>query len=152
MASQPRKPRVFIDADVIFAGAASPSEHSASNVVLRMGEITLLETLTSQQAIVEVERNLAEKLPAKLPQFRQLVRCCLQVVPDPELDDLSPYHGQADPKDLPLLVAALREKCSFLLTFNTRHYFPTTNTITIKRPGDFLLIIRESLDTSLFMT
>jgi hypothetical protein len=38
-----RKLRVFVDADVIFAGSAAPSEHSASHVVLRMGEITLLD-------------------------------------------------------------------------------------------------------------
>ena len=37
----PSKPRVFVDADVLFAGAASPSEHGASFVVLRMAEITL---------------------------------------------------------------------------------------------------------------
>jgi len=38
----PPKPRVFIDADVLFAGAASPSEHGASLVILRMAEITVL--------------------------------------------------------------------------------------------------------------
>ena len=37
------KPRVFVDADVLFAGSASPSEHSASLVVLRLAEITLIE-------------------------------------------------------------------------------------------------------------
>ncbi|MCL4394855.1 MAG: hypothetical protein M1482_08670, partial [Chloroflexi bacterium] len=65
---------MFVDADVIFAGSAAPSEHSASHVILQMGEITLLDCVTSQQAIAEVERNLAEKLPAKLPTFRQNVK------------------------------------------------------------------------------
>jgi len=74
-----RKLTVFLDADVIFAGAASPSEHGASHVVLRMGEITLIECLTSQQAVTEVERNLADKLPAKLPELRLLVSRCLRV-------------------------------------------------------------------------
>jgi hypothetical protein len=44
------KLNVFVDADVIFAGAASPSEYSASNVVLRMAEITLINAITSAQA------------------------------------------------------------------------------------------------------
>lgn len=32
------RPRVFLDADVIFAGSASPQEHSASQVILSLGE------------------------------------------------------------------------------------------------------------------
>jgi predicted nucleic acid-binding protein len=137
-----RKPTVFLDADVIFAGAAAPSEHGASHVVLRMGEITLIECVTSQQAVTEVERNLADKLPTKLPEFRLLVSRCLRVVPDPEPDDLLPYASQADPKDLPILVAALREKCPYLLTFNVRHYSPPAGTITVQQLGEFLLTVR----------
>lgn len=139
------KPLIFLDADVIFAGSASSSQHGASLVVLRMGEITLLDCITSEQAITEVERNLAAKLPAKLPDFRLLVSRCLRVVPDPEPDDLLPWHGQADPKDLPLLVVALREECSHLLTFNTRHYFPAIETIVVQPPGQFLLSVRTLL-------
>jgi hypothetical protein len=67
------RPRVFVDADVIFAGSASPSEHSASLVTLRMGEITLVDAVTSRQAITEVERNLAEKISGALTTFRLLV-------------------------------------------------------------------------------
>ncbi len=44
------KPRVFVDADVLFAGSASPSEHSASLVVLRLAEITLIEALASEHS------------------------------------------------------------------------------------------------------
>jgi predicted nucleic acid-binding protein len=140
-----RKPVVFLDADVIFAGSAAPSEHGASHVVLRMGEITLIECVTSQQAVSEVERSLAAKLPDKLPEFRLLVSRCLRVVSDPEPADLLPYSGQADPQDLPLLVAALREGCAYLLTFNVRHYFPAGDTIVVQRPGEFLLTVRTLL-------
>jgi predicted nucleic acid-binding protein len=137
-----RKPTVFLDADVIFAGAAAPSEHGASHVVLRMGEITLIECVTSQQAVTEVERNLADKLPTKLPEFRLLVSRCLRVVPDPEPVDLLSHAGQADSKDLSILVTALREKCPYLLTFNVRHYSPPAGTITVQQPGEFLLTVR----------
>lgn len=139
------RPVVFLDADVIFAGSAAPSEHGASHIVLRMGEITLLKLVTSQQAVSEVERNLAAKLPGKLPEFRLLVSRCLQIVADPEPADLYPFIGQADPKDLPLLVAALRERCAYLLTFNVRHYFPAANAIVVQPPGNFLFTIRNLL-------
>ncbi|RME97462.1 MAG: PIN domain-containing protein [Chloroflexi bacterium] len=141
-----QKPAVFLDADVIFAGAASPSEHGASLVVLRLGEITLLDCVTSEQAIVEVERNLAAKLPAKLPDFQLLVRRCLRVVPNPDLATLANFAGQADPKDLPLLAAAVQANCRWFLTFNTRHYFPAGEAIVIQRPGEFLRNIRGVLN------
>jgi hypothetical protein len=139
------KPRVFVDADVIFAGSASPSTHGASYVVLRMAELTLVECITSQQAITEVERNLAEKLPDKLPAFHLLAQRCLQVVPDPAPADLATCAGQASPEDLPILVAALREKCSYLLTFNERHFSPVSGQIAVQKPGDFLVAVRRWL-------
>jgi len=76
-------PRVFVDADVLFAGAAAPTEHGASLTVLRMAEITLIQALTSEQVVVEVERNLTVKFPAALPAFRLIVQRSLRVVPDP---------------------------------------------------------------------
>ncbi len=82
MTVQP-KPRVFVDADVLFAGAASPSDHAASLVVLRMAEITLIEAIASQQVISEAERNLSGYLPDVLPMFQSIVSRCLRVVPDP---------------------------------------------------------------------
>ena len=139
------KPTVFVDADVIFAGAAAPSEHGASHVVLRMGEITLIDCVTSEQVVTEVERNLAEKLPDKLSEFHLLANRSLRIVCDPHPDDLAPLRGQADPKDLPILVAALRERCPYLLTFNVRHFTPASDLIKVLRPGEFLLSVRSLL-------
>jgi predicted nucleic acid-binding protein len=139
------KPLVFLDADVIFAGAAAPTEHGASHVVLRLGEITLLECVTSTQVITEVERNFEKKLPSKLPELRLIISRSLRVVPDPEPEELMLYQGQADPKDLPILVAALKHGCRFLLTFNLRHYAPATAEIMVQRPGDFLTTVRTLL-------
>jgi hypothetical protein len=139
------KPRVFVDADVLFAGAAAPGEHGASLVVLRVAEITLVEAVASQQVVMEAERNLAEKLPGALPGFRLIVSRCLRVVPDPAPADLSPQTGLADPKDLPILVAAMREKCPWLVTFNVRHFKPGHPDVTVLRPGGFLLRVRDLL-------
>lgn len=139
------KPRVFVDADVLFAAAASSEEHGASLVALRMAEITLIDTVTSQQVIVEVERNLFEKLPQALPKFQQLVNRCLLVVPDPTSADIQPYIGLADQKDLPILVAAIRELCPWLVTFNVKDFQPGHVAVAIMRPGDFLLRVRDLL-------
>ena len=142
---QSRKPRVFVDADVLFAGAAAPTEHGASLTALRMAEITLIEAISSQQAVVEAERNLQAKLPAALPAFRLIVSRCLRVTADPVPADLTSHVGRADPADLPLLVAALREGCPWLVTFNVRHYRPGHPEVTVLRPGDLILRVRDLL-------
>ena len=140
-----RKPRAFVDANVLFAGAAAPSEHGASLTILRMAEITLIEALTCQQAIIEAERNLAAKLPVALPAFRLIVSRCLQIVSDPTPEELAPHAGRADPEDLPILVSALREGCPWLVSFNLRHFQPGVPAVTVLRPGDFVLRVRDHL-------
>jgi hypothetical protein len=110
-----------------------------------MAEITLIEAITSQQAVIEAQRNLAAKLPAALPAFHLIVSQCLRVVGDPAPTDLVSYAGLADPADLPLLVTALREECAWLVTFNVRHYYPGRGLVTILRPGEFVLRVRDLL-------
>lgn len=139
------KPRVFVDANVLFAGAAAPTEHGASLVILRMAEITLIEAITSEQVITETERNLIAKLPQALSRFRLLIDRCLHVVPDPSPEDLSKYVNSADPKDLPIFIAALRENCSWLVTFNVHHFEPGHPDVKILRPGEFVLRVRDLL-------
>jgi predicted nucleic acid-binding protein len=144
MATSP-KPRVFVDADVLFAGAASPSEHGASLVVLRMAEITLIDAVVSEQVIAEVERNLAGYLPSALPTFRLLVSRCLRIVSDPTITELAQYRDLADPKDAAILAAAVREACPWLVTFNVRHFQPGHPAVAIVRPGEFVQHVRALL-------
>jgi predicted nucleic acid-binding protein len=139
------KLRVFIDADVLFAGSASPGEHSASLVLLRMAELTLIEAFVSQQVIDECRRNLFEKMPDALPAFHMLVSRCTHVVPDPIKGDIAQFAGFADPKDLPILVAAYQSNCAWLVTFNSRHYRPGHPEIMVSRPGELVLRVRELL-------
>ena len=89
-----------------------------------MAELTLIEGITSTQVITEVERNLMEKMPEALPAFRMLVNRSLKIVEDPDPAELVEHAGSANPVDLPILVAAIREECSLLATFNLRHYQP----------------------------
>jgi hypothetical protein len=145
LAAHRSRPRVFLDADVLFAGAASPSEHGASLLILRMAEITLIEAVASQQVVTEAERNLGEKLPQALPAFRLIVSRCLRVVLNPQARDLDPHVGQADAKDLPILVAALCEDCPWLVTFNGHHFQPGHPDVSVLRPGEFVLRVRDLL-------
>ena len=155
MASPLPKPRVFTDADVLFAGAASPGEHGASLLILRMAEIGLIEAFASRQVITEAERNLAEnrtadfprsdKLRRALPAFSLLAHRCLQIVPDPSPEVLPRFAGMAQAKDLPILVAAVEAACPWLVTFNGRHFQPGHPEVTVLRPGEFVMRVRHLL-------
>jgi hypothetical protein len=134
-----------VDADVIFAGSASPSEHGASLVILRMGEITLIDAVTSRQGIAEAERNLAAKIPEALTTFRLLVERSLHVATDPSRRDLTLCGDIADPKDLPILVAAVRESCQWLVTFNVEDFVLGHPDVTVLRPGAFIRRVRSVL-------
>ncbi len=139
------KPRVFVDADVLLAAGASPGEHGASLVVLRMAEITLIEACTSRQVIEEVRRNLARLLPQAWPAMQTIIARCLTVAADPTEAELLPYAALAHEKDLPILVAALQANCRWLVTFNLRHYQPGHPAIVVARPGEFLAQVRDLL-------
>jgi hypothetical protein len=130
---------------VLFAGSAAPSTNGASLVVLRLAEITLIDALTSRQVILEAERNLEAKLPAALPAFRLIVARSLDVVADPTPAERSRLAGRAHPKDLPILAAALRTECPWLVTFNVRHFQPGHPDVTVLRPGEFLTRVRDQL-------
>ncbi len=139
------RPCVLLDADVLFTGAAGPSEHGASLILLRMAEITLIQGVTPQQVVAEAERNLSHKLPKALPAFHLIVSRCLHVVADPDPADLVPFTGLADPKDLPILVTAIREACPWLVTFNVQHFQPGHPSVKVVRPGELVLRVRDQL-------
>ena len=84
-------------------------------------------------------------MPAALPAFQLLVQRCLVVVSDPKPTDLANFEGLANEKDLPILVAAVREKCSWLVTFNGRHFQPGHPDIAVLRPGALLTEVRYLL-------
>jgi len=141
----PEKPRVMIDANVLFAGAASASEYGASLVVLRLAEITLIHAIASEQVVIEVERNLTAKFPKALPAYQLLVNRCLSVVTDPTALEVKPYVGLANLKDLPILVTAVREHCPWLVTFNLRHFQPSHPDVVVLQPGTFVQRVRHLL-------
>lgn len=143
MAERPSRPSIFIDADVLIAGSASAG--GARRLVLQLAELGLIEGVSSAQAREEVERNLSRKLPAARPAFRLLADAACRWTEDPDPSVLVSYEGQAHPKDLPILVAAILAGCDSLLTFNTRDYRPAARAIRIETPGEFIARLRARL-------
>ena len=132
-----------MDADALFAGAASVT--GASHLVLQLGELGIIEVGLPDQARVEAERNLAAKLPAALPALRAIFDACCIVLPMPAAaaSQALAEAGEADPKDAPILAAALAAECRWLITFNLRDY--RTRRISVSEPGPFLDALRGEL-------
>ena len=135
--------RVMVDADVLFAGSASPSDRSASTVVLRLSDLRLIDGVASEQVVAEAEKNLRKKVAAAVPMFQDLVSACLRVVPDPTADEVLALDGLADPKDLPILTAAVRDECDVLVTFNERDYRPGHPDVEVVTPGVLVQRVRR---------
>ena len=139
-----RRPRVFIDADVLIAGAASRT--GASHLVLRLSELGLVDGLVSSQVVREAQRNLERKLPAALPAFRALVAAACQEVGEPTEAESAALRGQADRKDIPILAAAVKAGSDWLITFNTKDFRPTSGRLHVGEPGVFVEALRRMLE------
>jgi len=144
--SPPARLRICFDDDALFAGAASVG--GASHVILQLGEFGLIEIGVPTQAFDEAERNLRAKLPAAMPAFRTLVELSttpLSMASRARATRLA-RAGEADPKDAPILAAALASDCQWLVTFNVRDY--RTERIKVSEPGAFLEALRAILSGS----
>lgn len=143
MAAEDPKLSVFFDADVVIAGSASTT--GASHILLQLSELGLIAGVSSQKVRKEVERNLERKLPSAVPAFRVLADAALGWVKDPKGPKLRRLRGQADPKDLPILGAAIEAGCQFLVTFNVKDFQPKGDVIRVETPGGFLTLLRAHL-------
>jgi predicted nucleic acid-binding protein len=130
---------------VIIAGSASST--GASRAVLILAEIGLFKAIVSQQVIQECQRNLANKLPVAMPAFLELLtRLALEVVDDPDAQDVARWQTIIEEKDAPILAAALRANANRILTLNTKDFTPEVALqagIILQTPAQFIQNLRE---------
>lgn len=116
---------VYLDADVIIAGAASPNAYGAAQVVLTLSEITLLDAITSTLAVTECRRNIEAKFARSgevLARFDDLIARAVDVVEAPSSEQVRRYGPYAHWKDVPHLAAAAQYRCRYLVTYNVVDY------------------------------
>lgn len=137
-------PRVFVDANILIAGADSRS--GASRAVLVMGEIGLIQLVTCRQVIEEAERNIRKKLPRAMPNFvEQMTYLNLEILGNPSNELAEPYFEIIEEKDAPILTAALSANVIALVTLNTKDFTPEVESATglkIQTPAQFVESIR----------
>jgi len=105
--------RVFLDANVLFSAS-----NAGSNIArLIAWLIERARAVTSDLAVEEARRNLALKREDWLPAFEKLLGDL--VVVRSALFDLP---VRLEPKDAPLLCAAIRSRCSLFVTGDKRDF------------------------------
>lgn len=139
--------RVFVDANVLIAGADSRT--GASHAVLLMAEVGLFRAIVCKQVLDEAERNLRKKLPRALPNFTaQMARLRLEILPDPSPEDARPYEAIIEASDAVILKAAVLASADRLVTLNTRDFTQDVAKqcgIVIQTPAQFVEEIRQMI-------
>jgi uncharacterized protein len=105
--------RVFLDANVLFSAA-----NAGSNIACLISlHVPPHQPVTSDFAWFEAERNVLLKRPEWATTLLEL-RSRLEIVPSV----LFELPIALDDKDRPILCAAIRSQCEFLVTGDRRHF------------------------------
>lgn len=118
-----KKARVFLDSNVILSGLIS--DEGTPRIILDIMCLNLpfLIGITGRYNIIEIERNLAKKLPGLLPICKEyLPKIVLEIIPIPSSEDVRRYYSSISDKDLPVLVSAIKGRADFLVTGDKKDF------------------------------
>lgn len=146
---QKQRPKVFLDTSALIAGIASSK--GAARAVLQLAEIGLIELIVSRQVIVEADRNIEEKLPEMLSEYRGVIKLLAPVlVDDPLQKDVAKYLTVINPDDAPIFASAVISDADFLVTWDKRHFIGKNirihSSLKIVTPGEFLKHFRKYVE------
>ncbi len=142
------RPKLFIDASVFIAAAASPTGGSAA--VLQLGSRGLVRLYCSRLVLLESTRNIREKLaPAALVRFyQQLGNLEIRLVRPPSERELEAARQIVVDKDAHVVAAAAKGHADVLLTLDRKHLLSDavrkSRSVRIQTPGEFLRDFAES--------
>lgn len=113
------KNKVFVDSNIWFSIFWGSVE--LKKIINRLARDW--EVYVSEQVLVEVIRNIKQKLPKELSKVNDFFSTYpVQVVKDPGKLEVKRLVGLADLKDLPLLAGAIRVNCDWFLTGNIKDF------------------------------
>lgn len=144
-----QRPKVFLDTSALIAGVAS--SRGDARAVLQLAEIGLIEVIVSRQVIVEADRNIEEKLPEMLNEYREFIELLAPVlIDDPRQKDVERFLKVINYDDAPILASAVSSGADFLITWDRKHFIGkdihTHSNLKIVTPGEFLRYFREYVE------
>ena len=140
------KIKVFLDANVFFAGAGSPQ--GGSGFILELAKKNQIEIITVRHALHEAERNIQKKLGASylLRHYQNLLGLKLSIQPLPLLTarETKRFRDIIPAKDTPILLGAISSPANVLITLDRKHFLKNEKlnklkvSFEIMNPGEFL--------------
>jgi len=115
--------RIFLDSNVVLSGLFS--DKGAPRIILDILSLKLpfLVGVTGQYNLLEIERNIARKIPAALPLYKAFYRKMnLEIIPVPFEKEIRKYAGVVRKKDIPVLVSAIIRKADFFVTGDKKDF------------------------------
>jgi predicted nucleic acid-binding protein len=141
---------LFFDSSALIAGIIS--DKGAARALLLLSEDHKLKISVSDQVIVEVERNIAKKIPKILHVAREMIRESNVIIhKDPSKEEVRDHLNWIDhDADVPILVSAIKAHVDFLVTLNTKHFLNDPQVtfrsgLRIGTPGDALSWVRGQM-------
>ncbi len=113
--------RLFLDANVLFTAAVSPTGASAGLIAL--AEAGGCELVSSTLAVAEATRNLRATAPAAMDRWG-VVDTVVGIVPEGDPRLLMRVDVVLEAKDRPILAAALGCRATVLVTGDRRYFGP----------------------------
>lgn len=129
--------RIFLDSNVVLSGLFS--ERGAPRIILDILSLKLpfIVGVTGQYNLLEIERNIARKLPAALPLYKVYYKKMnLEIIPVPSDEEMKRFAGAIARKDIPVLVSAVKGKADFLVTGDKKDF----ERLKIKSDFDFKIV------------
>jgi predicted nucleic acid-binding protein len=135
--------KVFIDSSVLVAACASFT--GASAYILSQTKQKKIKSYISADVIGEAKKNvflkLDEKGKGRLDEY--LNEIDFRIVSSPTPYEIAICEKYIFPKDAPILAAAIKTKCAYLITLDRKHFFQPQARSFAKSMGIAILTPRK---------
>lgn len=138
--------KVFLDANIFFAGARS--QKGGSGFILELAKRQKIEIITVSYILLEAEQNIIKKLsPQYLSRHYQNlleIKPKIQSIEFVTLEEINRLRKLIPSKDIPILLGAILSGCRFLITLDRKHFLNNEKLkgielpFRILNPGEFL--------------
>ena len=118
-----RAAKVFLDSNVLISGFISEGGPPGMILELLSRDQPYLCAATGRYNIIEIERNIAKKVPASLPTYMEHIKkLALTVVPMPTEVEVEAWPWPVACKDVPVLVSARSWGAEILITGDKKDF------------------------------
>jgi len=135
--------RVFLDASVLIAAAASPS--GGSSLLLEVCRGKRFRAVTTRRVLLEAQRNIRKKFsePEVIRFYREIASLDPEIAQPATEEELAKYAQLIERKGAHVLVAAIKCDASFLVTLDRKHFMTpqigkANLPLSILTPGEFI--------------